>query len=213
MAAMTSSSIPASIPPGEYVPTADQRIVLHGLTWDQFQTLLVIRGERRYRMAYLDGVVEIMGASRGHEGKKSMIGRLLEHYCLDIDIPITPYGSWHLEDKSEDAAAEPDECYVFVADPRQKEWPDLAIEVVWTSGGINKLEIYRRLRVDEVWFWKNEALTVYGLTEHGYEPRERSRHVPDLDIEMLCRLAEIEPLNEAVRQLRAAIGHAGVPSV
>lgn len=133
MAAMTSSSIPASIPPGEYVPTADQRIVLHGLTWDQFQTLLVIRGERRYRMAYLDGVVEIMGASRGHEGKKSMIGRLLEHYCLDIDIPITPYGSWHLDDKSEDAAAEPDECYVFVADPRQKEWPDLAIEVVWTK--------------------------------------------------------------------------------
>ncbi|HEU4611393.1 MAG TPA: Uma2 family endonuclease [Kofleriaceae bacterium] len=99
------------------------------------------------------------------------------------------------------------------SDPSQKEWPDLAIEVVWTSGGINKLEIYRRLRVDEVWFWKNEALTVYGLTEHGYEPRERSRHVPDLDIEMLCRLAEIEPLNEAVRQLRAALGHAGAPSV
>jgi len=137
MAAMVSS-VPASIPPGEYVPLADQRIVLHGLTWADFQALLVMRGERRYRMAYLDGAVEIMGASRGHEGKKSMIGCLLEHYCLDRDIPITPYGSWHLEKKSEEAAAEPDECYVFAADPKSKEWPDLAIEVVWTSGGINK---------------------------------------------------------------------------
>ena len=204
MAAMVSS-VPASIPPGEYVPLADQRIVLHGLTWADFQALLVMRGERRYRMAYLDGAVEIMGASRGHEGKKSMIGCLLEHYCLDRDIPITPYGSWHLEKKSEEAAAEPDECYVFAADPKSKEWPDLAIEVVWTSGGINKLEIYRRLRVDEVWFWQRDVLTVFGLTSDGYKPRTRSVHVPDLEIEMLCKPSELEPLNEAIKQLRAAL--------
>lgn len=205
MAAMVSSSVPTSIPPGEYVPTADQRIVLHGLCWADFQALLAIRGERRYRMAYLDGVVEIMGASRGHEGKKSMIGRLLEAYCLDRDVSITPYGSWHLDDKSEEAAAEPDECYVFAADPKAKSSPDLAIEVVWTSGGINKLEIYRRLRIDEVWFWKHQELTVYGLGPDGYEVRERSAWVPDLDVALLCQLSEIEPLNEAVKQLRAAL--------
>jgi len=194
-----------SIPPGEYVPTADQRIVLRGLSWDDFQTLLAIRGERRYRMAYLDGAVEIMGASRGHEGKKSMIGRLLEAYSLERDIPITPYGSWHLGDKSKEAAAEPDECYVFAADPKTKSSPDLAIEVVWTSGGINKLEIYRRLRIDEVWFWKDQVLTVYGLGSEGYEVRERSAHVPELDVALLCKLSELEPLNEAVKQLRAAL--------
>ena len=205
MAAMVSTSTPASIPPGEYVPTADQRIVLRGLSWADFQALLVIRGERRYRMAYLDGAVEIMGASRGHEGKKSMIGRLLEAYCLDGDLPITPYGSWHLDDESEEAAAEPDECYVFAADPKTKSSPDLAIEVVWTSGGINKLEIYRRLRIGEVWFWKNQVLIVYVLGPDGYEVRERSECVPELDVGLLCRLSEIEPLNEAVKQLRAAL--------
>jgi Uma2 family endonuclease len=204
MAAMVSSSTPASIPPGEYVPTADQRIVLHGCSWADFQTLLRVRGERRYRMAYLDGVVEIIGASRGHEGKKCMIGALLEAYCVDRDIPITPYGSWHLDSEPEEAAAEPDECYVFAADPKTKSSPDLAIEVVWTSGGINKLEIYRRLEIDEVWFWKREVLTVYGLTPTGYQPRERSVHVPDLDIALLCKLSELEPLNEALKQLRAA---------
>ena len=205
MAAMVSSSTSVAIPPGEYVPTADQRIVLHGCSWDDFQTLLAVRGERRYRMAYLDGVVEIMGASRGHEGKKSMIGRLLEAYCVDRDIPITPYGSWHLEHEPDEAAAEPDECYVFAADPKTKSSPDLAIEVVWTSGGIDKLEIYRRLGVREVWFWKRDVLTVYELGSNGYEPRARSVHVPDLDIDLLCKLSEVEPLNEALKQPRAAM--------
>jgi Uma2 family endonuclease len=206
MAAMVSCSTPALIPPGEYVPTADQRIVLRGLSWAEFQTLLAVRGERRYRMAYLDGAVEIMGASRGHEGKKSMIRCLLEAYCLDRDIALTPYGSWHLDDESEEAAAEPDECYVFAANPKTKSAPDLAIEVVWTSGGINKLEIYRRLQIDEVWFWKAQELVVYGLTPDGYQPRERSRWIPELDVALLCRLSEVEPLNEAVKQLRAALG-------
>jgi hypothetical protein len=27
--------------------------------------------------------------------------------------------------------------------------------VIWTSGGIDKLEVYRRLRVREVWIWKS----------------------------------------------------------
>jgi len=43
---------------------------------------------------------------------------------------------------------EPDECYL-VGD-QDKSAPDLAIEVIGTSGGIDKLEIYRRLDVGEV---------------------------------------------------------------
>ena len=44
-----------------------------------------------------------------------------------------------------------------------KNVPDLVIEVVVTSGGINKLEVYRRLQVPEVWFWENEEFSVYHL--------------------------------------------------
>jgi Uma2 family endonuclease len=205
MAAMVSSSTPASIPPGEYVPTADQRIVLHGCSWADFQTLLRVRGERRYRMAYLDGVVEIMGASRGHEGKKCMIGALLEAYCVDRDIPITPYGSWHLDSQPDEAAAEPDECYVFAADPKTKSAPDLAIEVVWTSGGIDKLEIYRRLQVPEVWFWIDGTIAVHVLSPTGYVRQPRSACLPALDLELLCRLLELPTPNEGMRELRAAL--------
>ena len=93
---------------------------------------------------------------------------------------------------------------MFAADPQTKSSQDLAIEVVWTSGGINKLEIYRRLEIQEVWFWKREVLTVYGLTPSGYEVREQSAFVPELDIALVCKLSELEPLNEALKQLRAA---------
>jgi len=36
-------------------------------------------------------------------------------------------------------------------------------EVVWTSGGIDKLEIYRRLGVGEVWRWKDSRIEIHVL--------------------------------------------------
>jgi Uma2 family endonuclease len=36
--------------------------------------------------------------------------------------------------------------------------PDLAIEVVVISGGINKLEVCKRLGIPEVWFWQDGTL-------------------------------------------------------
>ena len=196
------------ISPGDYVPTADGRVVLHGLNWAAFQTLLALRGETAQpRMAYLDGAVELLMTSRGHENVKSKIGCLLESYCLDRDIPLTPYGNWLLDDESEEAGAEPDECYIFGPDPKSKALPDLVIEVQWTRGGLNKREIYRRLGIGEVWFWKRDVLGVYVLGAGGeYEERAGSTWVPDLDLALLCRFAVVDPLNEAVKQLRDALG-------
>lgn len=195
-----STSTPVSL--GEYVPTADQRIVLYGRSWADFEALVAMRGERRSpRMAYLDGAVELMGPSRDHEGIKSFIGRLVEAYCLFHRIILTPYGSWLLRAEPEAAGVEPDECYIFGRDPNSKDRPDLVIEVVWTSGGIDKLEAYRRLDVGEVWFWEDDVLAVYVLVEDRYERRERSTWVPDLELALICRLAMLDNLTEAVEAL------------
>ena len=35
-----------------------------------------------------------------------------------------------------------------------KSRPDLVIEVVFSSGGIRKLEAYKRLKIAEVWCWE-----------------------------------------------------------
>lgn len=200
---MVSRSTDAPVPLGEFVPEADRRIVLHGLGWAGYQAFLALRGERRSpRIAYLDGAVELMGPSRKHEGIKSSLGCLLEAYCTERGIDWSPYGSWLLDDESEDAGAEPDECYIFGPDPKSKDIPDLVIEVVWTSGGLNKREIYRRLGIREVWFWKRDALTVFVLDGDEYTEREGSEWVPGVDLGMLCRLAAVTPVSAAVAELR-----------
>jgi len=75
----------------------------------------------------------------------------------------------------------------------------------WTSGGIDKLEAYRRLRVGEVWFWKNDLISVHVLERDGYESRDRSVCLQDLDLELVCRLAQVEPTSAAIRQLVATL--------
>jgi len=206
MAAMVSTPTTGSISPGDYVPTADERIVLRGQSWTAFQTLLALRGDRaRPRMAYLDGEVELMGTSRGHEGVKGKIGPIVQQYCFERGILLTSYGNWLLDDASEEAGAEPDDCYVFGAEPLAKGCPDLVIEVVWTRGGLDKLEIYRRLGIGEVWFWKRDEISVHVLVEGQYETRTCSACLPELDLDLVCRLVAVDPLNEAIRQLREAL--------
>jgi len=191
----------SDIPRGELVATADQRCVMRA-TWSDYEALDAMRGDKaRPRITYLDGAVELMSPSNDHEQIKSYLGHLVEAFCIARAIAIRPVGSWTLKTKLRDAGAEPDECYIF--GPDRKPLPDLVIEVVWTSGGLDKLEVYRRLGVGEVWFWRNERFTVHVLGPSGYESRGRSDCLPNLDLGMLASLVELPTLNEAVERMQA----------
>jgi Uma2 family endonuclease len=74
-----------------------------------------------------------------------------DHY-----VEFQTAGSWTVKNKRVRRGAEPDECYVFSGFAAPKR-PDLAIEVIWTSGGIDKLNVYRKLGVPEVWCWEEGA--------------------------------------------------------
>ena len=76
--------------------------------------------------------------------------------------------------------------------------PDIAIEVVLTSGGVDKLEIYRGLEVPEVWFFRSGAFELYLLGETGYAPIERSTLLPDLDLVHLAGFVDRDDHTEAV---------------
>ncbi|HVS02189.1 MAG TPA: Uma2 family endonuclease [Thermoanaerobaculia bacterium] len=183
----------------------DHIVVLTGATWADFQRLLEIRGERSSpRLAYLEGRLEMMTPSRSHEGVKSMIGCLLEAWCLERGIDITPYGSWLLEDKAAEGGVEPDECYVVGGDEEPAR-PDLAIEVVWTHGRIDKLDLYRRLGVCEVWYWRDGRLELYALRGQSYEPIQESGVLPGIDVAQLLRFLAVKPMTRAVREYRQAL--------
>lgn len=205
MAVMVSRTTEAPVPLGDYVPTADGVIVMNGITWEGFESLLALRGERsRPKLAYLDGAVELMTTSFEHETIKSNVGRLVEAYCDEIGVDWSPKGTWTLLGKAQNAGAEPDECYFFGREFRRDN-PDLVIEIVWTHGGIDKLEIYRRLDIAEVWFWDNDAISVHRLENGKYKTHARSGFLPGLDLELICRMAQLHPTSEARRQLIAAL--------
>jgi Uma2 family endonuclease len=197
--------IPATIPAGEYVPMADQRVVMHGTPWSHYEALLALRGEASSpRIAFLEGALELMTPSKDHERNKSYIGRLLEAWAIERGIDLSPYGSWTLKNAPRQSGAEPDECYIVGAD-QSKERPDLAIEVMWTSGGIDKLEIYARLGIGEVWFWRDGRIEVHVLRSGRYERTKRSALFPALDVDLLCSFLDRPTALQAVRAFRDAL--------
>ncbi|MBX3125222.1 MAG: Uma2 family endonuclease [Polyangiaceae bacterium] len=183
----------------------DHIVVLPNATWADYQRVLELRGERAVpRVTYLEGRLEIMSPSKSHESIKSMIGRLVEAWCAESGFEITPYGSWTLEAKDNERGLEPDECYV-VGDRPEATRPDLAIEVVWTSGGIDKLDVYRLLGVREVWYWRDGAIEMFALRGLRYERTTNSEVLPGIDLGLLERFIDVRPMTRAVREYRAAI--------
>ena len=191
-------------PVGDHVPTADQRVVTYAVPWDHYEAQLAMRGDRSVpRMAYLEGALELMSPSKDHERIKSYIGCLIEAYALERGIDLSPYGAWTLKSAPKKSGLEPDECYL-VGD-QNKDTPDLAIEVVWTSGGIDKLEIYRRLGVREVWIWQDSQIEVHVLRQQLYKLAEKSALFPDLDVPQLASFLDRPTALQAVKAFREAL--------
>lgn len=184
-------------------PHEDHFVHLRGVTWPDYERLLRLRGEASVpRLSYLQGILEMRSPSRTHEGIKSLIAGLLEAWCLDRGIELMPFGSWTLKERAEERGAEPDECYVFGTEPAER--PHLAIEVEWTSGGLDKLEIYRRLGVGEVWHWRQGVISVHVLKNGAYHRVAASKLVPGLDLGLLATFLDRPTLTQAVRAFRAA---------
>lgn len=182
----------------------EEKRIVTGVSWQQYEALVADLGDNSgYRVAYLDGALEIVSPSRRHERGKTRIGGLLELFFLETDTEYFPTGSTTFRKEDSQAGGEPDESYCIGT---EKDFLDIAIEVVVTSGGINRLELYQRLGVREVWFWQNESFPLYYLREQtpsqfrhfGYERIDRSEILSNLDINLLAEcLTNYNPLAAA----------------
>lgn len=183
---------------------ADDEVELRsGVSWEQF--VRFCRTKRNgQRVTYLDGQLEVTSPGARHESVKSIIGHVFERYVYELRIRTRATGSWLQRVKARGIGIEPDESYVFT--PGRRTRCDLAIEVIATSGSTRKLEVYRRLRVPEVWFWIRGRITIYRLGPLGYAEVARSQFVPALDPRLLERLLRHEWLADAVDELLAALG-------
>ena len=194
-------------------PSEDKVVLLRGATWADYQRHLEMRGDHSApRIAYFEGVLEIMRPSLPHEALKSLIGRLVGVWCLERGITFRTCGSWTLERKEQSLGIEPDECYLFGdVEDAEPEQPDLAIEVVWTSGGLDKLTLYRRLGVREVWFWRRGRLTVHSLRDDGYVETPSSEVLAGIDLSALVGFLDWPSTSQAMQEYRAHLHSAMRP--
>ncbi|MEA5565612.1 Uma2 family endonuclease [Anabaena sp. UHCC 0399] len=197
----------------------EEKFISSGVSWESYESLLTkLENNSHYRVNYLDGILEIVSPSIRHEKIKTNLGMLLERFFYSKRIRFVPMGSSTFKNKAKKAGAEPDECYCI---GEEKKVPDLAIEVVLTSGSVSKLEIYRRLGVAEVWFWESNHFKLYHLRDnsqtelatvypdtYGYEAIPKSEILPELDISLLEQCLtisdSIQAIDEFEQGLRAA---------
>ncbi len=175
---------------------SEQLIIINNLSWQNYEKILnYLRDSLSFRLKYTNGILQLMSPSRRHEIDKKIIGMLLETYFLVKNIDFYPLGSTTFRKEKIAKGIEPDQCYCFNS---EKEFPDLAIEIVVTSGGIDSLSIYQSLGVAEVWFWENNQFSLYSWQNNSYQQITQSLLFPDLDFQLLtdCLRSEDKPLTK-----------------
>lgn len=186
---MLVSGMVAAISPSVENWPEEQRFVLQAVPWSTYVALRdALEDHAGLKLTYLEGVLELMSPSMLHEDAKTIIARLLEAWATERDVDLRGFGSTTFRREARRRGLEPDECYKL-GKLEEDAVPDIAIEVVVSSGLVDKMAVYAGLGVAEVWIWRPgaEAIAVSRLVDGEYQPRERSEVLPALDLAELAR--------------------------
>lgn len=175
----------------QIVVSPGQQLLLKNVSWQQFQEILANLGENRNsRIAYSQGMLEIMVPLPEHETDKVIIGDFVKAILEEIDIEFLSLGSTTFENEQMLAAVEPDDCFYIQneaairgkkrLDLKVDPPPDLAIEIDITSK--TKLASYQNLRVPELWRYNGQKLEINLLQSGKYVPSNQSIIFPNLPI-------------------------------
>ena len=173
-----------SVPPG-------QRVLLHEVSWQEFEAILEELGDRRAsRLAYDNGLLEIMMPLPEHERTKEIIGDLVKALLEELEIEFCSLGSTTFKNPETAKGLEPDQCFYIQNERlmRDKERidlaidppPDLGLEVDVTSR--THPSIYAALSVPELWRFEDSELEINLLRNGQYVKSAQSQIFPDLNL-------------------------------
>ena len=182
-------------------PPSEQRVCLEGVSWQQYESLLSTLGDSfpALRLSYLCGTLELMTTSPLHEEIKKIIGMLIEAYFQETRTRFHAIGAATFRSMARERGLEPDECYCL---EEKKAFPDIAVEVVLSSGIVDKLAIYEGLGIQEIWMWEDNRFTLYHLRPNGYEVVSASELLPECDINLLASYVKPQAQFDAVMDYR-----------
>jgi Uma2 family endonuclease len=190
-------------------PMVGGRLLLFGVNWTSYEKFLAAVGDRRVRLTYDRGSLEIMTLSGPHEWWKRRFGFALVLLGAVLHLRVQGYGSVTVHREDLDRGLEPDEGFyirhaVDMRGPRESDFtrdppPDLAIEIDISSSSLNRMSIYAALRIPEVGRFDGESLQVFRLRPEGdYQLSTRSLSFLSLPlVEFVQFLEETQQLDDA----------------
>jgi Uma2 family endonuclease len=152
-------------------------VQLENISWTDFEAILDELGEHRVtRIAYSEGILEIMAPLPEHETAKVFIGDFVKILLDEMGVEWISLGSTTFKQQLMAAGIEPDDCFYIhncgrmvgctrldlAVDPP----PDLAIEVDLTSR--TQISAYAALRIPEVWCYNSGKLKISVLQDDNY---------------------------------------------
>jgi Uma2 family endonuclease len=198
-----------TVPPG-------QRVLLSEVSWQEFEAILEDLGEHRSsRVAYDNGILEIMTPLPEHEHNKEIISDLIKALLEELDIEFCTLGSTTFKNQNMNQGIEPDNClYIqneaavrgknrldLTVDPP----PDLALEIDVTSR--THPNIYEALGMPELWQFENGKLQINVLQEGKYIKCEYSPNFPNFPlidlIPQYFNQCQTEGRNKTMKAFRA----------
>lgn len=182
---------------------AEGKVLLRDASWETYERLIEERGEKKApRFHYDRDVMEIMSPSSMHEGVSRIVASLVDIMAEEMELDLFGVGSTTFKSERFERGFEPDECFYLGENAevvRGKENieldsgdppPSLVVGVDITSPSLNKLEIYARLGVAEVWRFSGGVAEIFVLRGEEYEAADTSLAFPSLSREVLMRFIE-----------------------
>ncbi len=201
MSLSVATSKPTSIMAQIGTLPANERRILYGVTWAEYQKLLDDLGEHRsVLVSFSKGVLEIMPLSLGHELYKESISRFVSILMEELDINIQPAGSTTLQLESLESGVEPDTSFFIrhadymigkdTHDLLEDPPPDLVVEIDVSRPRYSKKEIYARMGVPEFWQYNGQTFKIFALDEDEYVEVDHSPSFPFIRSGDLAALLE-----------------------
>lgn len=178
------------------------RVLLHNISWEQFERLIEDLGDARTaHLAYDNGTLEIMTPLPEHEYFKEVLSDAIKDIAEALDLDYESYGSTTWRRRLRMAGLEPDNCFYFQNEATVRGRvdlnlsqgdppPDLALEIDVTHKSLDRLPIYARLEVPELWCYDDGKLTLYHLQHGQYVEAASSLALPRLPVRELPQLIE-----------------------
>jgi len=208
-----AETAPVSPSPSSPQPEREQHVILHGVSWATYESLLAdFQESHAAHFAYDRGTLEIMVLSTKHEEPNRTIALLVEMIALEMNINVRNLGSTTFTREDLDRGFEPDTCFYIqnATRVRGKEEidleidppPDLVIEIDITHPSLDKFPIYAAVGVSEIWRYDGGRVTIFTLEDKAYRSREESAALPGLTSQILSQFVDESKTLERLEWLR-----------